>query len=278
MRIVESFLRAKAGEIELCEDAFVVTSDFACVVDGVTSKSDKNIEGMRAGAFVSRLIVEIVKELRPNMECKEALRFITKRMIEKYKEKGLYEILTDDLLLQPAACMVIYSKARNEIWMVGDCQALVDGQLYTNEKKVDETIAEMRSYWLEGEIISGKTIEELIEQDTSRDVLKPFFEKQICFQNSGFESDYSYEALAGFKEVSKFKLVKFDALPSYVVLASDGFPILRPTLEETLEELEKIKREDPLMFRIHKSTKGVKKGANSFDDCCYLKLCQGTVL
>ena len=56
-----------------------------------------------------------------------------------------------------------------------------------------------------------------------------------------------------------------------VVLASDGYPYLLPSLLETENALASVIKEDPLCFRRFKSVKGVGPGNISFDDRAYLK-------
>ena len=54
-------------------------------------------------------------------------------------------------------------------------------------------------------------------------------------------------------------------------MASDGYPVLKETLEETEEALKIVLETDPLCFRQYKSAKGLQKGNNSFDDRTYIK-------
>jgi glycerophosphoryl diester phosphodiesterase len=58
-----------------------------------------------------------------------------------------------------------------------------------------------------------------------------------------------------------------------VILASDGYPDLYPTLQETERNLREIIAQDPMLVGVrHRSTKGVLKGAESFDDRTYLRI------
>ena len=56
-----------------------------------------------------------------------------------------------------------------------------------------------------------------------------------------------------------------------VVLASDGYPILRPTLAESETALKKALQDDPLMCRGWPSTKGLGPGRLSCDDRSYIR-------
>ena len=57
-----------------------------------------------------------------------------------------------------------------------------------------------------------------------------------------------------------------------IILASDGYPEVFNTLQESEDYLDYILKNDPLCYRIFKSTKGLKKGNLSFDDRAYVKI------
>ena len=57
-----------------------------------------------------------------------------------------------------------------------------------------------------------------------------------------------------------------------IILASDGYPVLKDNLKETENILQDILLKDPLMFREYKSTKGKLKGDVSFDDRAFIKV------
>ena len=62
-----------------------------------------------------------------------------------------------------------------------------------------------------------------------------------------------------------------------VVLASDGYPLLRPTLQQSEQDLDRLLKEDPQCCRLYESTKGLKPGNKSFDDRTYVRFQAGTL-
>ncbi len=56
-----------------------------------------------------------------------------------------------------------------------------------------------------------------------------------------------------------------------IVLATDGYPVLKRTLEDSESALRDVLAQDPLMCRLYKSTKGILQGNVSFDDRAYVK-------
>ena len=83
---------------------------------------------------------------------------------------------------------------------------------------------------------------------------------------------YKVRVLDGFfEDMSSIKIIDVPDNAQEIVLASDGYPELLPTLEESERALKEILAEDPLFILRHKSTKGLQKGNNSFDDRAYIR-------
>ena len=57
---------------------------------------------------------------------------------------------------------------------------------------------------------------------------------------------------------------------SQIILSSDGYPKLFTTLQESEEYLFSVLKDDPLLYKKYKSTKGFMKGQNSFDDRAFI--------
>lgn len=58
---------------------------------------------------------------------------------------------------------------------------------------------------------------------------------------------------------------------SEVILASDGYPFLRPTLAECEATLSQQLRDDPQNIQTFLATKGMKEGNGSFDDRAFIR-------
>ena len=136
---------------------------------------------------------------------------------------------------------------------------------------MDEVIANARALYLEGEIAQGKTIEELMKNDSGREFILPLLVRQQYFQNARMDSLYNYSIIDGFELNTKdIKVVKVKN--KSIILASDGYPKLFNTLSDSEKYLEYILKNDPLCIKLHKSTKGLKENLNSFDDRAYIKI------
>jgi glycerophosphoryl diester phosphodiesterase len=67
-------------------------------------------------------------------------------------------------------------------------------------------------------------------------------------------------------------IIPLDFRPWEIVLASDGYPVLCPTLQESEEQLKKQREEDPLNIGRFQATKAFHPDFNSFDDRSYIRL------
>lgn len=146
MKIIESSIIGKKSP-EACEDGMVVTDDFIAVIDGSTSKTPKHLNSdMKNGRYAMMLISEYIREeLKADASVDEFCQGVTAYIYNKVYEKlGVEERLKEHPEERLTASAILYSRTRNEVWMVGDCQAIIGGKLYENGKPYEEKIARKR--------------------------------------------------------------------------------------------------------------------------------------
>ncbi len=287
MKIIESSIKGKKSP-EACEDGMVVTDDFIAVIDGSTSKTPKHLNpDMKNGRYAMMLISEYIREeLKADASVDEFCQGVTAYIYNKVYEKlGVEERLKEHPEERLTASAILYSRTRNEVWMVGDCQAIIDGKLYENGKPYEEKIARKRV--------------ELIEQGLSpaeaRKQIEPLLiEAMLSGQNQ------TYTVIDGFPiyregvkvvSVSDSSSVQdsvpaSDSVPcsdsasasgtisvssSEIVLASDGYPFLEPTLAASEAALAEQIANDPQNIHSFIATKGIVEGNKSFDDRTYIR-------
>ena len=287
MKIIESSIIGKKSP-EACEDGMVVTDDFIAVIDGSTSKTPKHLNpDMKNGRYAMMLISEYIREeLKADASVDDFCQGVTAYIYNKVYEKlGVEERLKEHPEERLTASAILYSRTRNEVWMVGDCQAIIDGKLYENGKPYEEKIARKRV--------------ELIEQGLSpaeaRKQIEPLLIKAML---SG--QNQTYTVIDGFPiyregvkvvSVSDSSSVQdsvpaSDSVPcsdsasasgtipsssSEIVLASDGYPFLKPTLAASEAALAEQIANDPQNIRSFIATKGIVEGNKSFDDRTYIR-------
>lgn len=293
MKIIESSIIGKKSP-EACEDGMVVTDDFIAVIDGSTSKTPKLLNpDMKNGRYAMMLISEYIQEeLKADASVDDFCQGVTAYIYNKVYEKlGVEERLKEHPEERLTASAILYSRTRNEVWMVGDCQAIIAGKLYENGKPYEEKIARKRV--------------ELIEQGLSpaeaRKQIEPLLIKAML---SG--QNQTYTVIDGFPiyregvkvvSVSDSSSVQgsvsssdscsvqdpvscsgsasaSDTIPSSsseIVLASDGYPFLEPTLAASEAALAEQIANDPQNIHSFIATKGIVEGNKSFDDRTYIR-------
>ena len=287
MKIIESSIIGKKSP-EACEDGMVITDDFIAVIDGSTSKTPKHLNpDMKNGRYAMMLISEYIREeLKADASVDDFCQGVTAYIYNKVYEKlGVEERLKEHPEERLTASAILYSRTRNEVWMVGDCQAIIDGKLYENGKPYEQEIARKRV--------------ELIEQGLSpaeaRKQIEPLLiEAMLSGQNQ------TYTVIDGFpiyREGVKVVSVSdscsvqdtvpaSDTVPcsdsvsasgtifvssSEIVLASDGYPFLKPTLAASEAALAEQIANDPQNIHSFIATKGIVEGNKSFDDRTYIR-------
>ncbi|SDM24597.1 hypothetical protein [Sediminibacillus halophilus] len=272
IHVIESFLQGKRPDPELCEDMLVINEDFTAVIDGATNVSGKKINGKSPGRIAGEIVKQTVERMDKKVTLEGMIEQINQSMQSFYQKQELLEEISRVKWLAPSACMAIYSNYHREVWQIGDCQAIIEGKLYKNEKQLDTITANARSLYLEAELKKGKAVEDLLVHDTGWEFIQPLILQQYYLQNDP-KNQYGYEVINGFPvDQNMVQVTPVPAGKTEVILASDGYPFLRNNLSESEVALEKLLREDPLCFRAYKASKGMAKGNESFDDRAYIRI------
>lgn len=255
MTITEHFICGKHTAAD-CEDGIVITNDFAAVIDGSTSKTPKRLDpSMKNGRFAMLLISEYIKQMPAGYTMNDFCRGITLRIAEEYAKRGIAEDMAKHPEERLTASAIIYSNSRKEVWMVGDCQAIIDGEYYDNSKPYEQEIAMQRATLIKNGM-SPKEARRAIEAQ----LIKAMLEGQ----------NRQYAVIDG--TPIYMPGTRIVTASHCVVLASDGYPTLLPTLHKSEEALAQHLTDDPQNITDFIATKGLVEGNVSFDDRAYIKL------
>lgn len=269
VKIIESFIKGKKNNKELCEDGLVITENYISIIDGVTSKGNTLWQNMTSGVYVKKLLINAINNMSPNLNAEDSILYLNTLIKEEYEKSNMYEYVKEHPEERLQANLIVFNISKNEIWMWGDCQALINKKLYHKEKKIDKILSEARSLFVDLELKNGKTVKDIIKNDTGRKYILPLLKQSIVYNNT--IGKYGCNVLDGFeimpKSVIKIKVKENDE----IVLASDGYPVLKNSLKESEEKLLEILEKDPLLINIYKSTKGLQQGNISYDDRTYIK-------
>lgn len=270
IRVVEQFTAPKCATTP-SEDAVVVTSAFAAIIDGATPKTAYRYpSGETPGHMAARLLGDAIAQLSSDATAAEATRFLTQALHQPS------DIVPAN---RPTASCIVYSDARREVWMLGDCHLLAlrdDGSSFyiDNPKSIDQILAS----WRRSVIVSAlgrqlMTEEQVLADDPGRRIIQHFITRQVRYQNRADGHSLAYCMLDG--QPVPEALIRIVPIPSDVsqlVLASDGYPVLHPTLAATEATLSQQLAADPLCIASLLGTKGLRPGSQSYDDRTYLRI------
>jgi len=262
------------------EDGLVVTDDFIAVIDGSTSKATcrcykgLNLYSRSNGELAMRLVSKHIRRLPKTATCHQFCVGVTHYLRQHYKPSML-----DHLTAHPedrlTASAIIFSRVNRELWMIGDCQCLLtalssnltatlsSSTYYDNPKPYEQELAERRAA-----IIAASTepTEHFLRNDTARAAIIPYMLETMKQQN------VTYSVIDGFPIPEQHvRIITLDFQPWEIVMATDGYPFLCPTLAESEARLAQQKAEDPLNIGLFKATKAFAEGNNSFDDRTYIR-------
>lgn len=287
MKIIESSIIGKKSP-EACEDGMVVTDDFIAVIDGSTSKTPKHLNpDMKNGRYAMMLISEYIREeLKADASVDDFCQGVTAYIYNKVYEKlGVEERLKEHPEERLTASAILYSRTRNEVWMVGDCQAIIAGKLYENGKPYEEKIARKRVELIEQGLSPAdarKQIEPLLikamlsGQNQTYTVIDgfPIYREGVKVVSVSDSSSVQDSVPASDSVPCSDSASASDTIPSSsseIVLASDGYPFLKPTLAASEAALAEQIANDPQNIRSFIATKGIVEGNKSFDDRTYIR-------
>lgn len=287
MKIIESSIIGKKSP-EACEDGMVVTDDFIAVIDGSTSKTPKHLNpDMKNGRYAMMLISEYIREeLKADASVDDFCQGVTAYIYNKVYEKlGVEERLKEHPEERLTASAILYSRTRNEVWMVGDCQAIIAGKLYENGKPYEEKIARKRVELIEQGLSPAearKQIEPLLikamlsGQNQTYTVIDgfPIYREGVKVVSVSDSSSVQDSVPASDSVPCSDSASASDTIPSSsseIVLASDGYPFLKPTLAASEAALAEQIANDPQNIHSFIATKGIVEGNKSFDDRTYIR-------
>lgn len=282
MRIIERYCQGKRNDQSLNEDGMLVTDDFAAVVDGVTSKSVRHLWRPSGGVVAKDLMLGVIGGMPADASMRQMQRAVDECFQARYRshEAGI-RVFADEPVERLQANAVVYSARRHEAWLFGDCQIMVNGVQTPTTKDVDVLLGDLRAFTvlalremqdgtpdvpISGSF--GAPASDAAPKDPSRAMILPFLRLQSQFANK--RGPFGYFVFDGFTDMT-YPIRTVPVSPGdEVVLASDGYPLLRPTLDESERELQRLRSEDPDLIDRYRSTKGFQ-GRATFDDLTYLR-------
>lgn len=267
IKVLEQNIKGKSLDFNDCEDGIYIKDELIAIIDGATSSSEILWGGNRKpGRFAMNILLEKLEKCSPDTPFEELLEALNAEIRSHYKNINDFKINPEKRL---CASILIYNDRYKEVWSYGDCQYMINNQVFQTKKVVDELLANLRSFLIHYHIENGISEESFQLHDHARQFIVPLIQKQMIFQNK--DSKFGYAVLDGItieqKLIKKHKVQPGDT----IVLASDGYPHLKNTLEASELALEHLITTDPLFYKQFTATKGLQNNQYSFDDRSYVK-------
>lgn len=263
MQILEEFTHGKRNNKTLNEDGYFYNSHYVAVIDGVTNKSKTTIWAPSTGVQARKKLLLSLSHADYKFTALQMYQFLNECLKTEYEDIQFFCTHPNDRL--QVNC-IIYSSYRKEIWFFGNCHCLVDNVYYSNIKKIDTLLAELRSFVYQANQLAKITP---LTKDPGRKAILPFLDLEKNLANTS--SEYGYLVLDGIGNMPKKIKILSVSQAKTIVLASDGYPILKPSLVESEQCLINLKKTDPQLINTYKATKGFNSHFDSFDDRTYIK-------
>ncbi|PKR90111.1 hypothetical protein CXZ10_01600 [Pleomorphomonas diazotrophica] len=267
-RVIESLCASGKDSDAKKEDWLVVTDDFAAVIDGATSSGP--IGGRPGGIVAAEAVERAVRELAPDATARD---FVDRATAAIAMAIGDW---TDETIMRPSAVAAVWSRARGEVWRVGDCHVRIDRKDYPGGKEIDRIGYEFRCAVIRARLRLGMTsLDAELRVPTMEQPFRPLVLAQHAFLNLDSDDPLAYGGLAGTFVPDRFVEVFEAADAREIVLASDGFLSPPATLAEGLAEIARIRENDPLMVELVTGSRPFVPGRDYFDDTTYLRIAIG---
>jgi glycerophosphoryl diester phosphodiesterase len=270
MNIIEQFTQSKSGRDDLNEDHIAITPDFIAVMDGVTSRAGATLAGMTTGRFAARVLGDALGVLPADIDAPSAVATLTAVLKEKAEVVANAENKTfEGLWSWPASALLVYSRARREIWRVADSSFMLDGVANMVTFPQELIWSDLRHAHIHALLARGMTEDDIRASDPTWELLAPLIGEFKIFAN--YDGDFGFGVING-AAVQTRHIEVFDASNAReIVMASDGYPEIFSTLDATEAHLKKLIADDPLLYKNIRMPKGVRAGHVSFDDRCYIR-------
>lgn len=262
MRLIEMFTCSKTGNEKLNEDVVYFDGNFAAVIDGATSKSGVVINGITEGKFASQTVSQLLKKVDAHLSPQEIVIHLSNGLREASLDMGFPQ--------KPSAVITVYNDIRKELFTYGDCPYKINGKVYPNIKVNDIEIARQRATIIKNALDNGLSIADIQEDDIGRKII---VQKLIdeAETKANLRGDGGYPVLNGDEPIEKYITVHSIHSASEIIITSDGYPEIFPTLKQTEENLFALLKKDPLCINELCGTKGVMAGNISYDDRSYMR-------
>ena len=260
----QSICIAKDGTLNENGDHIYNGYHFKAVFDGATPKGKRLWKGLPGDIYASKVLCEAMYDADPQVCAPTLITYLNDVIKKSYAINGVsFDSLAPDERLQVSA--IIYSSQRREVWSFGDCSVKVNDKLYKHIRTGDKLLSELRAFYTELYLLKNGII---TDKDPGREAILPLLKEFPSMANQ--VGEFGYDVING-GDICTDRIVIYPVKAGdRIILASDGYPELFDTIEETEKYLFHMLEKDHLCIHELRATKGVRMGNQSFDDRSYI--------
>ncbi|MDX3193561.1 hypothetical protein PV458_34610 [Streptomyces sp. MN03-5084-2B] len=260
--IVESAVVPRTSAVP-CADRLILGEHVLGVADGATGKPwDSGPDGAALAEAVAGHLVATASGTGARVATDSATALVRSLLAAAGAGPGEGSAVTFCVLHRP----------RREIWRVGEGRVLLDGTPVPPRPTGERVVAEARALVLRRHLADGVPEATLLAEDPGRAAVQELLRALGGLRNRSV-ARYGYGAVDGQDVPDDFvEVIPVPAGVREITLTTDGYPEAAPTLAEAERLLADRLARDPLMIEDPPETKGLRPGADSFDDRAYLRL------
>lgn len=242
----------------------VVTDDFAAVIDGASDATGAQFGGMTGGRFAAVVVEATIQTLPADVDARTFADALATALASAVGQ-------LDRDTRWPVAVLACASVQRREVWRIGNGNVVINGTPHPGALQVDDAAYSFRAAVNAALLQKGTPLDELIATDPGAKAARQLIDIQQHLANT--VGPWGYGCINGQRVPDEY----IDVIPiphgaSEVIITSDGYPTVLPTLLETEAALTRMVQRDPAaideMWLIGKSNKA---GSNAPDDRAYLR-------
>ena len=267
---IEAECISKTGdEIGNC-DALVITGSYIAVIDAYQARGWRSWGNhLPGGVFARTVLVEAIEKLAPGLERDEVFTMLHEAL-QKAAADSMEEMEdADSIFAFPMARVMIYSVDKRQIWRLGDSPFCIDGELNQPRNEALEAAALYRASVLTRFLAKERDLYDLVNSDIGRSAIIQTIAQED--QKADGVTAISGNPNAKLEDILAHVETYDVNVDQEIIMATDGFPRILPTLDESTDWLLEEKSRDPLFINDYKALRNWGEYDAGYDDRTYVR-------
>jgi hypothetical protein len=269
VQLIESTTVSKTGDVRGNHDGIVVNENYIAVIDAYQARGWRAWDGKPAGIFAKDSIVSEFDALPAGLSATDAVQ-VLEEQLQVQSARAVESMDDAEVISYPMARLLVYSVALGQIWRLGDSPFVVDGELHRSMSQALQEAVKKRCEVMDHFLKNVRSdLKDLVNNDYGRSAAMDL----IVAEEHRVDG---VEVLSGRPNVDMDMLLSNIEVFTVekgqeVILATDGFPHILPTLDESEDWLAAQRARDPLFIKDFQSLRGASDDEAGYDDRSYVR-------